>query len=419
MICSYVIVFLYHLLLLILFVSHFSQRSTFFLPAASFLDMDPDRHVGYTINAGGRGTLDLLWSCIITIALCTWTIQRLQVIPWSVSKTIIFRKKTLWMLNTLLCPEYVTWIAFLQWQRARKYREVCMLGHKDWTMQHGFYVDMGGFQVTLEGASPGLQFGKGNGDILELDDGVRITIRLDDLILLMRADLLPLPNIHIRDLEERSKNDQFARFITALQVLHFVVHSVGRLASNLPISTLEVSTLAFVCCAAFVEYFWWNKPLDLRTATVTTLSPDKHVHFISILPRLRFNTPEQDLAETRSFKLFFDRILRDEMRRSIIHVVWIGCIFNGIHVLAWNFFFASETERLLWQITSIGACGSIVLAWAVTFLRSKVPRLVLLGLCSIYCICRIYLIVEVFVGLRSVPEALYSSAAWQNIFPGV
>jgi hypothetical protein len=102
---------------------------------------------------------------------------------------------------TLLCPEYVTWVAFEQRQRACKYKEICKLGYKDWTIQQGFYVGMGGFQVALEGGSPKLPVDKGNGDILELNDGVRFTIRLDDLILLMKADLLPLPDITLHDLK--------------------------------------------------------------------------------------------------------------------------------------------------------------------------------------------------------------------------
>jgi hypothetical protein len=110
----------------------------------------------------------------------------------------------------------------------------------------------------------------------------------------------------------------------------------------------------------------------------------------------------------------------DEMKRNVIHAVWIGCIFNGIHISAWNFSFASEPEQLLWRITSVGACAAVALMWAVTFIRPKVIGLVLAGLSAIfYCICRIYLMVEVFVGLRSVPEALYQSAAWQNALPGV
>lgn len=326
--------------------------------------MNPDDHVGFKVNSGGRGTLDLLWSCLITITLCTWTIQRLQVVRWSESKTIILRKKIFWMLITLLCPEYVTWIAFEQWQRACKYKEVCKLGYKGWTMQQAFYVDMGGFQATLEGGSSLLRVDQGNSDVVEVNDRACFTIRLDDLIVLMKADILPLPNIPIHDLKERSKDDQFGRIVTSLQVLYFVVHSFGRLACNLPISPLEVSTLAFVCCAAFVECFWWNKPMDLRTVTVTTLSLDKHEAFITILPELHFHPSEQELAENGigDFKHFFDRVFDGaEMKRKLIHAVWIGCLFNGIHISAWNYSFASGPERLLWQITSVGACAAIVL----------------------------------------------------------
>lgn len=226
--------------------------------------MDSNHLVGYTPSPNDRGTLDLLWSCIVTIALCTWKVQRLQVVSRSSSTGLIFLRKAFWMLITLLYPEYVAWITFSQWQRSRRYRDVC----GDWTMQHRFYVDMGGLQVQLEGpTSSSLRLGrfeKGIEDVqkLEEDENVRFTIRLHDLILLMKANVLPLPDIRLQDLKERSKNDTFVQVITTLQILYFVVHSLG---SRLPISTLELSTLAFVCCAALVEFFWWCKPLDLRT----------------------------------------------------------------------------------------------------------------------------------------------------------
>ncbi|KAF2838330.1 hypothetical protein M501DRAFT_872005 [Patellaria atrata CBS 101060] len=226
-----------------------------------------------------------------------------------------------------------------------------------WTIKHGFYVDMGGLKVVLAGRDVEI-FKKENTDIERCDDGVYLTIRLEDLIFLVEADLIPLPNIDIHDLEERSKNDIFARVVTLIQVLYFLVYSFGRLGSGLPISTLELSTLAFICCAAFIEYFWWNKPLDLRSATVITVAPDKRERFVSIFSELRFNTPEQDLSEQVDLKLFFDRILEgDESSKIAVHAVWIGCIFNGIHISAWNYSFASDTERLLWHIASVSACG--------------------------------------------------------------
>lgn len=383
--------------------------------------MPPDDLVGWTINSGGRGTLDLLWSCIVTICLCTYTIQRLQIVPWSRSKTMMFRKKGFWMVFTLLCPEYLTWIAVDQWRRARKYKELCKLGYADWTMQHGFYVDMGGFKIKLEGESRRLEGYEKNDEIWESNNDLWITIRLDDLIVLLKADIIPLPNIQLHDLEERSKSDAFARFITTFQVLYFVVHTIGRVGSNLPISHLEISTLAFVCCAALVEGFWWHKPLDLRSSTVAILNPEKHTDFLAILPQLTFNTPEQDLAEKKDLKLWFDRLVDgDEMKRQAIHVLWIGCIFNGIHIIAWNFTFASWPEKLLWRIASTGACVAVLMMYFAAWIRPKNIGITLSG-CSagFYCACRLYLMTEVFVGLRSVPWELYVSPDWQNMLPGV
>ncbi|KAJ9602518.1 hypothetical protein H2200_013061 [Cladophialophora chaetospira] len=381
--------------------------------------MSTDRRVGFVVNSGGRGTLDLLWSCIITIILCTWKVQRLQIVHWSHSKKTIFRKKAFWMFITLLCPEYVTWVAFEQWNRARKYKEVCRLGHKDWTMQQGFYVDMGGVELSLDEANARLPLAIS--DEQHLEKGVRMTIRLEELITLMKADIVPLPTVTLQDLEERSKQDRFARVITSVQVFYFVVNCCQRTGSNLPISTLEVSTLAFICCGAFIEFFWWRKPLDIRTSTVITLLADRSELFWSIFPALRFNAPEQDLAEVDNFKLFSDRVFgNSEMRTKAFHLVWIGCIFNGIHILAWNFSFASQPEHLLWQIFSVGACVAIVLTWAGIFIRPRSIGILLASLFgSFYCVCRIYLMVEVFVGLRSVPAALYEPVAWQNVLPGV
>jgi len=207
--------------------------------------MHSNGNVGFTINSG-RGTLDLIWSCLVTIVLCTWKVQRLQVFAWTSYRTTVFRKKAFWFTITLLCPEYVAWIAFEQWERARRYREVQKLGYDDWTMQHGFYIDMGCFQVELKGKSPSLPAGKENSDIIELEDGFRFTIRLEDLISLIKADVLSAPDINIHDLEERNKNDQFARVITFIQVLYFVFQFFGRLGYNLPISTLELSTMALL-----------------------------------------------------------------------------------------------------------------------------------------------------------------------------
>lgn len=58
------------------------------------------------------------------------------------------------------------------------------------------------------------------------------------------------------ELRERGKNDSFARSITAVHGIYFVILTFGRLGSGLPISELEVATLPFVCFGAAKDLFW-------------------------------------------------------------------------------------------------------------------------------------------------------------------
>ena len=296
------------------------------------------------------------------------------------------------------------------------------LGYNDWTMQHGFYVDMGCFQVELHGKGASLPTASENGDIIELEDGLRFTIRLENLILLMKADLLSAPDISTHDLEERNKNDRFARFITYLQVLHFSFQFFTSLGFNLPISTLELSAMAFVCPAALVEYLWWDKPLDLRTATIAKLDPKKNGGFIYAVPRLQFKNLEQDLAEwgKGDFALFFNRIGESYTSTQLAFGILTAVLVDGINFAAWNNSFPSETEQLLWRTMSASTCGAMILLWIGLSIPVKSIRLVICSLSTMsYCICRIYLMIGVFVGLRSVPEALYQTVPWLSVLPGI
>jgi len=320
------------------------------------------------------------------------------------------------MIITLFCPEYVAWVAIEQWQSARKYKLVQQLGYSSFTMKHAFYVAMGGLVVQPNGQSPT----EAHINPYGREGTLQHTIYMDDLLILLRSKVIQLPVITDEELEERSKNDNFARFITAFHVIIFVAHTFGRLGSGLPVSELEVATLAFVCCAAAIEFFWWNKPLDLRSFTVIHVAAEKKQAFLSLFKSLSLCPSEQALAEQGDFKKFWQRMIAsgDSVKRAI-HIVWIGCIFNGVHIMAWNFQFPTLVERWLWRCCSLIACAAIVEQYLSFFLgQRKLTLLLTGGLGSpLYLISRLYLMVEACVSLRSVPPAMYESSAWQNELP--
>jgi hypothetical protein len=91
----------------------FIQQSSFILAVAAAQNItagspDPaEAIVGWHISPTSRGTLSLLYSCLITIVACTWTVLHLNV-PGRHDR---FRTKVLrkvkWMLITVLLPEFI------------------------------------------------------------------------------------------------------------------------------------------------------------------------------------------------------------------------------------------------------------------------------------------------------------------------
>jgi hypothetical protein len=68
----------------------------------------------------------------------------------------------------------------------------------------------------------------------------------------------------IRVLRWKSKGDYLSKGIVVLQTTWFIVQFIGRAASRLTITELEVITLAFSAIAGVIFYLWWDKPLDVR-----------------------------------------------------------------------------------------------------------------------------------------------------------
>ena len=74
---------------------------------------------GWTPQPDGRGTLDILWSCCITMFLCSWSILCVNIpSPHETKITILWRKIAKTVLG-ILCPELVFGMAFGQWLSTR------------------------------------------------------------------------------------------------------------------------------------------------------------------------------------------------------------------------------------------------------------------------------------------------------------
>lgn len=87
----------------------------------------------------------------------------------------------------------------------------------------------------------------------------------------VKALFTQFPKLSSREIHLKSKTDQLATFITMIQQLWFTTMFLLRLIKRLPITELEIGTMATKLLSALSYSVWWNKPQDLNRAAVLKL----------------------------------------------------------------------------------------------------------------------------------------------------
>ena len=81
-------------------------------------------------------------------------------------------------------------------------------------------------------------------------------------VLLVHAPHL-IPDISVEEIMDKSKADGLAKALLVWQVLWFCINCGSRLAQRLPLSLLEVSTIAHGASTLITYCFWWKKPFNV------------------------------------------------------------------------------------------------------------------------------------------------------------
>ncbi|CAF9928503.1 MAG: hypothetical protein GOMPHAMPRED_005149 [Gomphillus americanus] len=111
-----------------------------------------------------RGTLQILWTCVSVLVLCTWSVVHLNVPPQIKvrSKKQRLRRassrvfsKIRWMLFNILAPEWIFTKALSDFLSVRGLRaRFVAQAEKDgipWSNAHTHFADMGGFGLSFDG----------------------------------------------------------------------------------------------------------------------------------------------------------------------------------------------------------------------------------------------------------------------------
>lgn len=440
---------------------------------------------GWVPQPSGRGTLDILESCLATIILCTWSVLFLNVPAEFEGFWDVFRAKARWMLFTIFFPEVLTAVAAEQWRSAsqavedftrlekewqvlldsvssskdtpRTQNSLMRLRRSPWTMRHAFFADMGGIH-------------------LKCPDFPAFPVNSHQIVYLVEHNHIEYPDINAKAIWDKNKADIFARILTLLQIIWFLIQAIGRWVQHLALSTFELSCLAFIFCSINTFFFFRHKPRDIETPSLLACNTtiEKILAEAGDRPKPYIQTPldfvNPPVSRTSllapfwfGFRVCFDwGRTADELPANVfgnstttpprgIRVIDIAyaniftIAYFGIHLAGWNFTFPSKTEQILWRVSSLSLLGLLIFyLFAVAFgtvMASRFARglfnnhesTTILGVASllprwvavmvhapvfvVYGLARAYIIVEGFVALRALPMSAFASLSWSNFVP--
>jgi hypothetical protein len=224
-------------------------------------------------------------------------------------------------------------------------------------------------------------------------------------------------------IDDRSKSDAFTKVFAIVQSSWLVIQSIARVSAGLPITELELATMAYVLCALVMYIFWWHKPFGVEHVTVISEVTRENLRFGSKWQR------KPDMNFKRVVELFFGMVEGIEIQAVIFY--GIATAFSATHLAAWNWEFPSPDVRILWRsfglvataagpstilclflIFAIEDCSGHLGDWGV-----NAAVVTLLISVIVYSISRLGLIVLIIYSFKSMPAGVYETVDWTNYFP--
>ncbi|KAJ0414206.1 hypothetical protein BJY00DRAFT_295527 [Aspergillus carlsbadensis] len=453
---------------------------------------DPGR-VGWVSSADVRGTSDILWSCGAIFLVCTWKCMHFNLpsheqseaqwhtlwgwLPYwpTALRWRAIRRLAKWMCIIAIAPEFGIAMAADEWWHAWKL--TTRVGSPGFTVTHAFYALMGGFVIAVpapaeeadqanevkvqadtsdEGATPcsllqKLQYFSIQTESRQPDPGLNseamenyelidpVALSIFKTITQETESATCFPRVTEEDIENQAKSDPLTKAFAVLQCTWLIVQSIARASQGLPLTELELTTLAFTVCAFIMYGFWWCKPFDVRRPTRLLCSDPETVSQIrsTLNP---WNRKQRTLTTNLELEYILGVLdlmkgkLSPGLARSVVfHTSAVA--FSAIHLIAWNWEFPSPVVCNLWRAFSLGAaCIPLITfplaapiglcmiylvdsesVWTKAMLRALYAIFSVMAVA--YVICRLGIIVLIFYCFTAMPASVYETASWHSVFP--
>ena len=169
------------------------------------------------------------------------------------------------------------------------------------------------------------------------------------------------------ELSSRSKGDVLSKGVAVLQTVWFVVQCIARLAERLPLTNLEIMTLAYTVMTVAMYVAWWDKPLNVGCAIrvpargVPVEGKPHHQNILHTISVYIYVIGQQDayvdLDNLRRILTFWAGETDEADEHDIINADTIALLvamaFGAVHCIAWSYKFPSHAELLMWRALAI------------------------------------------------------------------
>ncbi|KAJ7049106.1 hypothetical protein C8F01DRAFT_791451 [Mycena amicta] len=371
-----------------------------------------------------RTFFDIVWGCLTTIFACTWVAVHPNLPSPRQSWFRLFRRRLGMMLMALIAPEIMVFFAARQFFFAREFSKKL-----DVSLTHGFFFAMGGF------AARGSQHPIAT--LTQLEEPIRGPQYIADIKATDVAQIM-----------DRSKGDALSKGVALVQSSWFITQCIARALNQLPLTELEVATLAFAVVNIFTWALWWNKPLDVQCpiyigpvepqATDSKISKTRTAWsvdgIIGYILQAVYGPGDWQYDPTRSNAVpaMWSPLARlptasFEFKHAFRLEAAVAMIFGAVHCAAWDTRFSSPAEKWMWRlcaliITVLPALMGFVQIILDEVSKSQVPRSTLLNgvfgaSLMTYIVSRLVLIILPFTTLRGLPQAAFLQISWTADIP--
>ena len=445
-----------------------------------------------------RTIWNIVWSCLVTIFSCTWVAvhpnvpcpKKREANGWIEryirNPLLSFVEHRLPLfICALLVPEYVLAWAIRQFLKARKIAkgkiELCIkylsiaiilsksLLERRWSKTHGFLIVMGGFHLFEHHPVQ-----TSNNDEFKLHDD-DIPLRplaardlYDDYSTYsyhqsIKADIdftsFTVPTEE--EIKDKGKSDWLAKSLVLLQTSWFVTQCIARAIEHLPVTHLEIVTLAYAAMNFVIYIFWWNKPLnvnrpvrvfrksepsEMQRQDESTTTQNSRAWGLTwwgltwrgltwreigiVLKRIVvFIAGVQDRSvdlrsEDRVPRFWANSVNEQGIADAI--VLGVGVCFGAIHCISWGFSFPTHAELLIWRVSCVAITAVPIYISLGSFLGlllldigNAVLYFVPISGVLLYILARVITLVLAFTSLRNLPPGAYETVHWTTFIPHV